>query len=102
MGPAISGVVLYKTVGPLYYLNLPQPLPYYDNPGRLRNDALAGKFRWIIVRRRDRAALAASLGVPVKTVASEEAFPFESGQHVLNKEMMIAVPTAAAGDETHP
>src|SRR6201987_2287679 len=31
MGPATSGVVLYKTVGPLYYLDLPNPLPYYED-----------------------------------------------------------------------
>jgi 4-amino-4-deoxy-L-arabinose transferase-like glycosyltransferase len=95
MGPATSGVVLYRTVGPLYYLNLPKPLPYYENPGKLKDDALAGKFRWIIVRRRDRGAMAGQLGIPVRIVASEEAFPFESGQHVLNKEVLVAVPTTA-------
>jgi 4-amino-4-deoxy-L-arabinose transferase-like glycosyltransferase len=102
MGPATSGIVLYKTVGPLFYLNLPQPLPYYDDPGKLRNDASMGKFRWVIVRRRDRDALAASLGVPVRAVASETAFPFESGQHVLNKEVLLAVPAAATSAGTHP
>jgi len=30
-----TGVVLYKTVGPLYYLRLPNPLPYYGDVGKL-------------------------------------------------------------------
>ncbi len=91
MGDATSGVVLYKTVGPLYYLNLPNPLPYYDDADKVKQDALAGKLRWVIVRRRDRASLIDRLGGAVRIVASEEAFPFESGQHVLNKEVLMAV-----------
>ncbi len=91
MGEATSGVVLYKTVGPLYYLGLPNPLPYYNDAGKLEQDALAGRFRWIIVRRRDRVGLIDRLGGAVHIVASEEAFPFESRQHVLNKEVLMAV-----------
>ena len=58
MGQATTGVVLYKTVGPLYYLDLPDPLPYYDDAGKLKHDALERKLRWVIVRRRDRVGLA--------------------------------------------
>ncbi len=95
MGQAISGVVLYKTVGPLYYLGLPQPLPYYDDAGKLKQDALDHKLRWIIVRRRDRDYLGHQLGDSSKVVASEAAFPFESRQHVLNKEVLVVVPPLA-------
>ena len=91
MGDATSGVVLYKTVGPLYYLGLPSPLPYYDDAGKLKQDAAMGRFRWIIMRRRDRAGLVHQFGKVVRIVASEEAFPFESGQHLLNKGVLIAV-----------
>lgn len=106
MGPATSGVVLYKTVGPLYYLGLPNPLPYYDDAGKLKQDALAGKLRWVIVRRRDRDDLLSQLGGADKVVASEEAFPFESRQHVLNKEVLVAVPSsnvpaAVGADDRH-
>jgi 4-amino-4-deoxy-L-arabinose transferase-like glycosyltransferase len=93
MGPATSGVVLYKTVGPLYYLDLPNPLPYYEDAGKLKQDALDGKLRWVIVRRRDRSDLVNQLGGSGKVVASEEDFPFESRQHVLNKEVLVAVPS---------
>jgi len=93
MGPATSGVVLYKTVGPLYYLDLPNPLPYYEDAGKLKQDALDNKLRWVIVRRRDRSDLVNQLGGSGKVVASEEAFPFESRQHVLNKEVLVAVPS---------
>ena len=96
MGEATSGVVLYKTVGPLYYLDLPEPLPYYDDAGKLKQDALDHKLRWVIVRRRDRDFLVNRLGGSDKVVASEEVFPFEGRQHVLNKEVLVAVPPAAA------
>ncbi len=96
MGPATSGVVLYKTVGPLYYLDLPNPLPYYDDAGKLRQDALDGKLRWVIVRRRDRDSLLSQLGGTDKVIASEAAFPFESRQHVLNKEVLVAVSSSGA------
>jgi len=92
MGQATSGVALYKTVGPLYYLDLPQPLPYYDDAGKLKRDAIDNKVRWVIVRRRDRSDLANQLGGADKVVASEEVFPFEARQHVLNKEVLIALP----------
>jgi 4-amino-4-deoxy-L-arabinose transferase-like glycosyltransferase len=96
MGAATSGVVLYKTVGPLYYLNLPEPLPYYDDAGKLKRDALDNKIRWVIERRRDRDYLGSQLGGPNKMVASEEVFPFESRQHVLNKEVLVVVPPVSA------
>ena len=92
MGSATTGVVLYKTVGPLYYLDLPDPLPYYDDVGKLKQDALGNKLRWVIVRRRDSDDLINQLGGAGKVVASEEAFPFETRQHVLNKEVLVALP----------
>jgi len=94
MGPATTGVMLYKTVGPLYYLDLPQPLPSYDDAGKLRHDALDNKLHWVIVRRRDRSDLLNQLGGASKEVASEQVFPFEARQHVLNKEVLIFVPPA--------
>jgi len=96
MGQTTSGVVLYKTIGPLYYLNLPEPLAYYDDAGTLKRDMLDHKLRWVIVRRRDRDYLDNQLGASNNVVASEEAFPFESRQHVLNKEVLIAVSPVAA------
>ncbi|HVB82058.1 MAG TPA: glycosyltransferase family 39 protein [Candidatus Binataceae bacterium] len=101
MGQATSGVVLYKTIGPLYYLDLPRPLPSYDDAGKLKRAVLEGKLRWVIVRRRDRDSLLSQLGGADKVVASEEAFPFESRQHVLNKEVLVAVRPAAATDGRH-
>jgi 4-amino-4-deoxy-L-arabinose transferase-like glycosyltransferase len=94
MGAATAGVALYKTIGPLYYLNLPDPLPYYDDPGKLRGDVQNGKVRWVIVRRRDRQSLQDLLnqfGGAGAMAASERAFPFEGRQHVLNKEVMVSV-----------
>jgi hypothetical protein len=56
----------------------------------------------VIVRRRDRNDLVNQLGGSGKVVASEEAFPFESRQHVLNKEVLLAVPSAAAPSPATP
>lgn len=97
MGAATTGVVLYKTIGPLYYLNLPDPLTYYEDLGKLRGDVIGGKVRWIIVRRRDRRDLLNKLGGADSMVASEQAFPFEGRQHVLNKEILIAVAPSGTG-----
>jgi hypothetical protein len=94
MGAATTGVVLYKAIGPLYYLNLPDPLPYYDDLAKLRGDVLENKVRWVIVRRRDRQSLQDvlnQLGNAGAVAASERAFPFEGRQHVLNKELLVAV-----------
>jgi 4-amino-4-deoxy-L-arabinose transferase-like glycosyltransferase len=94
MGATTTGVVLYKTIGPLYYLSLSDPLPYYDDLGKLRGDVLGNKVRWVIVRRRDRQNLQDllnQLGGASVVAASEQAFPFEGRQHVLNKEILIAV-----------
>jgi 4-amino-4-deoxy-L-arabinose transferase-like glycosyltransferase len=102
MGPATSGVVLYRTVGPLYYLDLPNPLPYYDDAGKLKQDARGGKLRWVIVRRRDRDDLLSQLGGADKVVASEDAFPFEARQHVLNKEVLVAVSSSAVSSRGAP
>ena len=92
MGQATTGVALYKTVGPLYYLNLPHPLPYYDSVSKLKQSALDDKLRWVIVRRRDLDNFRNDLGTPGKVVASEAAFAFEPRQHVLNKELLVALP----------
>jgi hypothetical protein len=85
MGSATTGLVLFRTVGPLYYLNLPHPLPYYDDRSKLDQALFDGGVDWIIARQRDLAAL----GPIARIVARERVFPFESGQHVLNKEVMF-------------
>ncbi|HVA40523.1 MAG TPA: hypothetical protein VNF49_07645, partial [Candidatus Binataceae bacterium] len=96
MGPATSGVVLYRAEGPLFYLAMPHPLPYYDDVGKLREDALANKVHWVIVRRRDINSLESRIGLPAKVVAHEAFFPFEPRQHVLNKEALVVLGKPAA------
>jgi 4-amino-4-deoxy-L-arabinose transferase-like glycosyltransferase len=96
MGGAKSGVVLYRSEGPIFYLNLRYPLPYYDDADKLKQDALAGKVRWAIVRRRDVAAFESAVGIPTTVVAREAAFPFEPRQHTLNKEVLMVLGKPAA------
>jgi hypothetical protein len=56
----------------------------------------------VIVRRRDRRDLVNQLGGSSKVAASEEAFPFEARQHVLNKEVLVAVPSPATPSPAAP
>ena len=86
MDGATSGIALYKTVGPLYYLNLPKSLPFFDDKTALMQAASDGQIRWVIVRERDLPNLAA---LPVTEVTREETFPFEPRDHRLNKEVLL-------------
>lgn len=95
MGAANSGVALYRSEGPIFYLNLPHPLPFYDDADKLKQEALAGKVRWVIVRRRDMPDFESAVGIPATAVAREAAFPFEPRQHTLNKEVLLALETPA-------
>ncbi|HZO80667.1 MAG TPA: glycosyltransferase family 39 protein [Candidatus Binataceae bacterium] len=91
MGTATSGVVLYRSEGPIFYLGLPHPLPYYDDAARLRRDALEGNVRWVIVRRRDLATFESALRLAASVAAREKAFPFEPHKHTLNKEVLVVL-----------
>src|SRR5581483_1697289 len=91
MGTATSGVVLYRSEGPIFYLGLPHPLPYDDDAARLRRDALEGNVRWVIVRRRDLATFESALRLAASVAAREKAFPFEPHKHTLNKEVLVVL-----------
>lgn len=100
MGSATAGVVLYRSEGPIFYLGLPHPVPYYEDAARLRQDALAGSVRWVIVRRRDVASFESAVAIPATVAAREAAFPFEPRQHTLNKEVLVELqPAATSADK---
>lgn len=101
MGQTTTGIALYKAEGPIFYLNLPHPVPYYQNVARLRHDALADKVHWVIVRRRDVGNFEKKIGIPSAIVAREAFFPFEPRQHILNKNVLIELGKTSR-DKAHP
>ena len=68
-------LVLFKTQGPLFYLNPPDPLPEFEI-SRILQDAIAkGDVEWMIVRRRDMP----KLDTPIEDHrCSEASYPWET------------------------
>ncbi len=83
---------LFRTRGPLFYLNPPHPLQEYDEPVALRKAVENGKITWLILRRRDLPAL----GLASTTVAREATFPWEDARNIRNKEIMVRVGPGSA------
>jgi 4-amino-4-deoxy-L-arabinose transferase-like glycosyltransferase len=91
----LGHLVLYKTEGPLFYLNPPAPLPEFDHLWDLRSAIASGDFHWIIARRRDLS----SLGVPTTEVLQEASFPWETPEQVRNKVVLLKIGSAPSGVE---
>ena len=53
LGGSTDHLVLFKTQGPLFYLNPPAPLPEFDKKQDLQDAIAKGDAKWMIVRRRD-------------------------------------------------
>jgi 4-amino-4-deoxy-L-arabinose transferase-like glycosyltransferase len=82
-----GSLACFKNEGPIYYLGLPNPIPYYAKLSDLDVAIRNGHVRWVIVRRRDTSQLA----VPAKIVASEAVYPWDRGEHRLNAMVLIKV-----------
>ncbi len=88
IGDDTSGLALFKNQGPIFYLGLPQPVPQYDKLPDL-NAAISGnKVQWLIVRRRDIAALK----FKSETVAAETLHPWDGKEHGLNSMVLLHIP----------
>ncbi|MGC1677178.1 MAG: glycosyltransferase family 39 protein [Candidatus Binataceae bacterium] len=86
-----SHLVLYKTEGPLFYLNPPAPLPEFDHLRDLKSALANDDVRWMIVRRRD----VPSLGIPITELLHEASFPWETPQQVRNKVVLLKIGAAS-------
>lgn len=80
-----SALGFYKTLGSLFYLNPPRPIPKFDNQPDLRAAIPRDGLRWILTRRRDLA----EMEVPATVRLEEASFPWEDAQQVRNKEVLI-------------
>ncbi len=98
IGSQTSQLGLYRTVGPLFYLDPPQPLPEFDKPKDLANAVSTGKIDWVIVRRRD----IPSITMPTETIAEEASFPWESDSQRRNKVLLVRLGADAATSNKPP
>ncbi len=82
-----SHLALYRTLGPLFYLNPPHPLPEFERKADLESAIANKNVRWFIVRRRDLP----TLSVPTQVMFAEASFPWEDDENYRNKVMLVRV-----------
>jgi 4-amino-4-deoxy-L-arabinose transferase-like glycosyltransferase len=87
LGNRTDRLALYKTEGPLFYLNPPKPLPEFDRKQDLKDAIANNGVKWFIVRRRDFP----KLDVPTTIELSEASFPWESDYNIKNKVVLVRV-----------
>jgi 4-amino-4-deoxy-L-arabinose transferase-like glycosyltransferase len=85
LGGSTDHLVLFKTEGPLFYLNTPTPLPELDQTRDLQDAIANGKAEWMIVRRRDMP----KLGTPTSIELSETSYPWETDYNYRNKVILV-------------
>ncbi len=83
----MGDLAFFRTLGPLFYIDPPRPIPMYDDPAALRDAIAHDVVRWIVARRRD----VDMLGVPATIVASEASFSWEEDREVRNKQVLLRV-----------
>ncbi|HEY6298557.1 MAG TPA: glycosyltransferase family 39 protein [Candidatus Binatus sp.] len=85
IGGSTDHLVLFKTEGPLFYLNPPKPLPEFDEKQDLREAIAKGDAKWMIVRRRDMP----KLDTPTTIELSEASYPWETDYNFRNKVVLV-------------
>jgi 4-amino-4-deoxy-L-arabinose transferase-like glycosyltransferase len=90
IGGSTDGLVLFKTEGPLFYLNPPKPIPEFDEKQDLQDAIAKGGVRWVIVRRRDMP----KLDTPTTVELSEASYPWETESNYRNKDVLVRVGVA--------
>jgi len=85
IGDSTDHLVLYKTEGPLFYLNPPKPLPEFDEKQDLQDAIAKGDAKWMIVRRRDMP----KLDTPTTVELSEASYPWETDYNFRNKVVLV-------------
>jgi len=85
IGSQTGQLGLFRTVGPLFYLDPPKPLAEFVKPKDLASAVADGKIEWIIVRRRDLPAI----GLPTEEIVEEASYPWESDYDRRNKVVLV-------------
>ncbi len=81
LGSDSPGLAFYRTREPVFYLDLPQPVPEYDDRASLVEAVRDGRVSWVLTRRRDLEA--ADLSAVV--VEGEPTFAWETAEQRGNK-----------------
>ena len=90
IGGSTDRLVLFKTEGPLFYLNPPKPIPEFEEKQDLQDAIAKGSVRWMIVRRRDMP----KLDTPTAVELSEASYPWETDYNYRNKVVLVRVGSA--------
>ena len=85
IGSQTSQLGLYRTMGPLFYLDPGAPLAEFDKPKDLASAVADGKIDWVIVRRRDLP----TINLPSEVLAAEASYPWESDYQHRNKVVLV-------------
>ncbi len=93
IGSETSQLGLYRTLGPLFYLDPAKPLVEFDKPKELADAVSDGKIEWVIVRRRDLP----TIGLPTQILAEEASYPWENEDQHRSKVVLVKVDASAAG-----
>ncbi len=80
-----STLGFYKTLGGLFYLNPPRPIPKTDNLPDLHAAIRKESLRWILTHRRDLA----EIDTPARVRLEEASFPWEDAQQIRAKGVLI-------------
>jgi len=87
LGGSTDRLVLFRTVGPLFYLNPPKPIPEFQKKQDLQDAIAKGSVRWMIVRRRDLP----ELDTPITVELGEASYPWETAENYRNKVILVRV-----------
>jgi len=90
IGGSTDRLVLFKTAGPLFYLNPPKPIPEFEKKRDLQDAIAKGDAKWMIVRRRD----IPKLDTPTTIELSEASYPWETDYNYRNKVVLVRVGSA--------
>ncbi len=87
IGGSTDHLVLFKTEGPLFYLNPPKPIPEFEDKQDLQDAIASGDTKWMIVRRRDMP----KLDTPTTIELSEASYPWETDYNFRNKVVLVRI-----------
>ncbi len=92
IGSQTSELGLYRTIGPLFYLDPAAPLAEFDKPNDLADAVRSGKIDWVIVRRRDLP----TINLPTEILVEEASYPWESDYQHRNNVVLIKLGAGAS------
>jgi hypothetical protein len=97
-GNRVDQIAMFKTQGPLFYLNPAKPMLQFEKKQDLLDAIQKGDVRWFIARRRD----VPKLDLPITVEVNEASYPWETDYNLRNKVQLIRVDTSASPPSESP